>query len=126
MDDLRADIDYLADAGIDLLREGTYGPTGSEVYYEDSSTIDDLRDLYVVLSEQTANGSKNLPNDQVLGMLEHVEEGHPLSDVEIGTLKQLLARFATELAKLRATPDKQGQNWSDVPDPGSARLTTGG
>lgn len=109
----------------DVLREGTYG--GDEygtprVYYEDEQTLPDLQDLFTVLPTTLANGSPNLENEIVKRAIEAVESNQPLDLSQIGAMKDLLAKYAGAIAALRASPDKQGQDYSAAPERAKARL----
>ena len=44
--------------------------------------------------------------------------GYPLSDVDVGLLQKLLAKYAPKIAELRAKPD----GYTSGPDPGTARI----
>lgn len=109
------------------LREGVYGGNGTpRVYYEDAGTYEDVTDLYTILDTETPDGTKDLENAQVEDLATSMLKGYPLSDVQIGVLKRLLEKYSTQIAELRATPDKDGQDYTDVPNPGVARLVTTG
>lgn len=108
------------------LREATYGPTGTEIYYEDGDTYRDITDLYTVLKQNRADtGSPSLENGQVESLARTVYENRPLSLVEIGLLAKLKGKYADALAQLRAIPDRDGQDYLAVPDPATARLVGG-
>jgi hypothetical protein len=105
------------------VREGVYGAPGSpRVYFEDADTYKDITDLYSILKQNLDTGSPNLENSQVEGLAASIQDGYPLSAVEIGVLQRLLAKYAKDLAELRASPDRQGQDYTSVPDAGTARL----
>ena len=127
---MRSAVDWLGDGlpGIlDRVREGTYGAPGQPtVYYEDGSTWRDLTDLYTVLDQERGNGTPNLENSELENMLATVKGGYPLTVVQIGMLKRLLAKYQPAVDALRAKDGKEGQDYSAVPDPGTARLVTGG
>lgn len=128
--DLRNAADWLGDHELGELlrvREGTYGAPGQpQVYFEDGETYEDVTDLYTVLEADRGNGTPNLENAQVEHLAACMLAGYPLTDVQIGLLQRLLNKHADAIAALRATPDREGQDYTDVPDPGTARLTTGG
>jgi hypothetical protein len=107
------------------LREGTFGGAKygtPEVFYEDSSTYADVADLYSILDQNRGTGSPSLENAQIENLAETMMRGKSLSDVQIGVLKQLMAKYKTRIEKLRASPDREGQDYTSSPDPGTARL----
>jgi hypothetical protein len=105
------------------VREGTYGAPGQpQVYYEDGDTYKDVTDLYQVLPVESGDGTKHLENAQVEHLGACMLSGYPLSDVQIGVLQALLAKYADAIAALRAD---QEQDYTNVPDPGTARLVKG-
>ncbi len=122
--ELQATADWLGRDLLSVVREGTYG-VGQQVYYEDANTYKDVTDLYTVLSQEIGNGTPNLENSQVEGIAASIQDGYPLSDVEIGVLQRLLAKYKTQIDALRASPDHAGQDYLAVPDPGTARIVGG-
>src|SRR5437870_2651234 len=83
------------------VREGTYQlADGREIYFQDGSTYRDLSDLYSVLSNQKPDGTINLENAQVESLATQMLSGYPLSDVEIGVLRKLLAKYNDRIAAL--------------------------
>lgn len=105
------------------MREGTYGvPGGSQTYYEDGQTRQDVSDLYACVPELTPAGSPNLENSKLRGILENVEHGRQMSNVELATVRELLGKYADQVKALRASPDRQGQDLHHVPDAASARV----
>ncbi len=113
---------------IERLREATYGGENGtpEVYYEDDDTYRDLTDLFTVLHQEQGNGTPNLENAQVENMARTIYENRPLSAMEIGLLKRLKSKYAGQIAELRSTPDRDGQDYLAAPDPATARFVTGG
>jgi len=108
------------------VREGTYGAPGQpQVYFEDASTYADVTDLYSVLAQERGNGTPNLENSQIEGIAASIQDGYLLSDVEIGVLQRLLAKYREQIDALRASPDHEGQDYTAVPDPGTARIVGG-
>lgn len=109
------------------LREASYGVEGGpQVYYETGDTYRDLTDLFTVLEQDRGTGSPNLENAQVEDMARSIYERHPLSAMQIGVLKQLMAKHGPALKALRAKADREGQDYTAAPDPATARLVTGG
>jgi hypothetical protein len=105
------------------LREGSYAlPSGQRVAYTDGDTLKALQLLYRVTPETSDTGSSHLANDQVRAMLTDVQAGKPLSGVQLGQLHVLLARYSSELAALRKSGNRDGQDYSAVPDPATGRL----
>lgn len=118
-------------------REGSFvGPTdGTQVYFQDADTLRDAIDLYTVISELAASGSPNVENQQALGLvstlqggtgLATVTGGGVLAAVEVGTLLALMDKYSAEIAALRASPDRDGQDLLAVPDPETALLINEG
>jgi hypothetical protein len=106
------------------LREGTYGAPGQpQVYYEDAGSYRDITDLYQLLDSETPDGTKKLENAQVENLAARVLSGYPLTDIDIGVLQRLLAKYQTQLQALREDPDYD--DYTSVPDPGTARLPGG-
>lgn len=106
-----------------LLREGVLNTAdGTKVYYQDDQTLRDALDLYAVTREQHDTGSPNLENDQAREIVHSLQRGGGLSEVQIGKLRQLLAKYAAEIKQLRASPDRHGQDFLDVPDHATARI----
>lgn len=121
------DAAHVCDRYEGALREASYGAPGSpQVYYEDGDTYKDITDLFTVLDQNRKTGSPNLENAQVEDLAKQIYERKPLSAMHIGVLKQLQTKYAGALAKLRATPDRDGQDYTSSPDPATARLVTGG
>lgn len=113
-------------AALRRLREGALGlADGRSVYYQDDDTLRDAADLYAVLAETHATGSPNLENEQARGFVERLQSGGLLADVEIGRFLELLDKYADEIAVLRASPDRQGQDYLHEPDPSAARIQNG-
>ncbi len=115
---------FLAEEGIPMrTREAVYGGENgtSEVFYEDANTWQDVTDLFSVLDQELENGTPNLENSQVEALATAMQEGRPLSDVQIGVLRGLLDKYSAELAAFRAS-GRSGQDYADVPDPATARL----
>jgi hypothetical protein len=127
---IRSATDWLGDRLAPILsrvREGSYQVAGGpEIYFEDGSTYQDIADLYTVIANEQGNGSANLENAQVEDLGRSILTGYPLSDVQIGILKRLLAKYAPQLDALRGSGDREGQDYTAVPDPGTARIVTGG
>lgn len=127
---LQAATDYLDGrdfSGLFRVREGVYGAPGQpQVCFEDGDTYKDVTDLYTVLDQERGNGTPNLENSQVEGIAASIQDGYPLSNVEIGVLQRLLAKYKERIAALRASADQEGQDYTSVPDPGTARLAVGG
>lgn len=93
------------------LREGTYQSNGKSVYYDDGpGTLQDAADLYAVLNEDHQTGSPNLENGQAKAILDMLQSGGGLGVVHLGTLQKLFAKHADKVAKLRKSPDRDGQN----------------
>jgi hypothetical protein len=113
----------IAGCGVPM-REGTYGGEngGDIVYYEDANTRQDVADLYAVVPELTPAGSPNLENSKLRGIQEHIERGQQLAPVEIGVVRELLAKYGDQVKKLRESPDREGQDLHSKPDPGTARV----
>lgn len=108
------------------VREGTYGAPGQpQVYYEDADTYADVTDLYTVLENARGNGTPNLENAQVEDLATSILSGHALSDVQIGVLQRLLDKYQASIQELRGSPDRDGQDYTSVPDPGTARIVGG-
>lgn len=118
-------------------REGSFvGPTdGGRVYFQDADTLRDAIDLYSVVSELAASGSPNVENQQALSLvstlqggtgLATVTGGGVLSAVEVGQLLALMDKYSGEIAALRASPDRDGQDLLAVPDPETALLINEG
>ena len=73
----------------------SYGlPGGLKVFYEDGDTYRDVTDLYRVLPVESGDGTKHLENAQVEAMGSKMLSGYPLSDVDVGLLQKLLAKYA--------------------------------
>lgn len=108
-----------------MLREGSYPTPDGEgsVYYVDDSTMRDAADLAAVLNEDHVTGSPNLENLQARNILDHLQTGAGLGEVQIGTLRKLVAKHRAKITALRASGDREGQDYLDVADPGSARMT---
>ncbi len=119
-----ADDDALLDLGEFVpMREGTYGVDGGpQTYYEDAQTRQDVSDLYACVPELTPAGSPNLENSKLRGILENVEHGRQMSNVELATVRELLDKYADQVKALRASPDREGQDLHHVPDPSQARV----
>ncbi len=106
-----------------IIREGSYpAPDGRSVYYVDDDTMRDAADLAAVLKEDHTTGSPNLENLQARNILDHLQTGAGLGEVQIGTLRKLMAKHQAKIAALRASGDRDGQDYLDVADPGSARI----
>jgi hypothetical protein len=109
------------------MREGSYGGDEfgtAENYYAGSETLPLLQDLLTCLPVTLDNGTPNLENEQVKVMIEDLGRGHTLSVVAIGKMKDLVVKHAAEIKALRASRDKQGQDYSSVPDPATGRQVT--
>jgi len=105
------------------MREATYGADGQpQVHYEDGDTYRDCTDLYTVIKNDLGTGSESLENQQASNLVALMKEGYPLSDVQVGLLQRLLAKYKPQIEALRASPDKEGQDYTDVPEPATARL----
>jgi hypothetical protein len=105
------------------LREGSYTTeTGQNVSFTDGQTRTDAQDLYAVLKEEHATGSSNLENDIARQILTDLSAGKPLDNAQWGALHALLAKYAPQIAKLRASPDHHGQNYDAVAPDGKGRL----
>lgn len=109
------------------MREGSYtNADGSVIAVVDKQTVQDARDLYAVLEEQGPSGSSNLENDQVRAILSALLSGQPdLDDAQWGVLRHLTEKYAPQLAKLRASPDHGGQDYSRVAPTGTGRVIKG-
>ena len=109
-----------------VLREGTYQlGDGRSVYYDDGpGTLRDAADLYAVLDEEHKTGSPNLENAQAKQILDMLQSGGGLGMVHIGTLRKLLTKHAAAIAKLRKSPDRDGQDPPDVASAGPESLIT--
>lgn len=101
---------------------GTYGLPGKEVAFENGSEYADLCDLFTVLPMTEANGTPSLENRQCEALAETLQNGQPLSDSEVGILRELLDRHKAELEALRASPDYVAKSYTDLPTPGTARM----
>ena len=111
-------------AVLERLREASYtNADGSKVLYSSGGdSYRDAADLYAILSENHTTGSSNLENDQVRQILTDLRAGKDLDNAEWGVLKTLLAKYRTQLAALRASPDHQGQDYTAVAPEGTGRL----
>jgi hypothetical protein len=99
------------------------GGTLPEVEYDDGSAYQLLTELFAVISIENDDKGENLENAQIVAIADSVLSGHPLSSVQFGQLKVLAAKYADELAALRASDD-DSQNYMSVPDPASGRLVS--
>lgn len=105
------------------VREGSYGlPGGQQMYFEDGDTYKDITDLYTVVPMKLDNDTPNLENEQLQTMARDYITGRALSLIQIGVLKRLLDKYSDDLAALRSSPDRDGQDYSHAPDPATARL----
>jgi hypothetical protein len=95
-----------------ILREATYDTgDGRSVYYDNGrETLQDAADLYTVLAENHKTGSPNLENGQARMILDALQSGGRLGEMQIGTLRGLLAKHAAAIAKLRKSKDRDGQD----------------
>lgn len=109
-----------------VMREATYQAGDRTIYYEGADTWEDITDLYTLLEQHLETGSPNLENAQIEKLADVVASGRSLSDVDIGVLVRLLKKYEGPLAELRATPGKGGQDYTDVPDPATARIVSDG
>lgn len=101
------------------LREAAYDlPDGRKVWFDAGDALRDAVDLYTVLSELHGTGSPNIENLQARTLLEQLQRGGSLSEVDIGTLRRLLARHGTRVELLRRRKDRGGQDLLDVPSAG--------
>lgn len=106
------------------LREGSYQtPDGKTVQFTDAETLRDARDLYAVLKEEHGTGSSNLENDQCREIVTDLQAGKPLDNAQFGALQTLLAKYRGAIAKLRASPDHQGQDYGRTAPEGKGRLS---
>lgn len=101
---------------------GSYGLPGKEVAFEDEGAYKDVCDLFSVLDQNRDTGSPSLENRQAESLGATMQEGKPLSTVQIGLLRELMARHQSEIDALRASPEYAGQNYTSTPDPGRARM----
>ena len=112
------------------LAEATYGePGGPQIWYDSGrDAIRDASDLYTVLSEDHQTGSPNLENSQARGLVEHLQRGGGLGEMQIGLLRRLMGKHRAAIDKLRSSRDRDGQDILDLPEAGAqARIiTTGG
>jgi hypothetical protein len=97
------------------------GGTLPEVEYDDGSGYQLVTELYAVIANENDDNGENLENSQITAIADSVLAGHPISAVQYGVLKKLAAKYADELAALRASDD-DSQNYLNVPDPASGRL----
>jgi hypothetical protein len=106
------------------LREATYpaGDGKTAVMYDSGDLYAEACDLYAVLGEEAPSGSSNLENDKIRAILTDLQSHKPLSAVQYGVLDELLRKYSGALAKLRSSPDKDGQDFVSSPDPATARL----
>lgn len=102
------------------IREAAYDlPDGRSVYYDNGrETLQDAADLYTVLAENHKTGSPNLENGQARMILDALQSGGRLGEMQIGTLRKLLAKHAAAIAKLRKSKDRDGQNLLSVASEG--------
>lgn len=98
---------------------------GSTVQFTDPDLIRSATDLYTILHAELPTGDTNLENDQVRQMLTDMRAGKPLDVAQHGVLRQLLAKYADDLAELQATSDKRGQDYFNVPDDSQGRVSRG-
>jgi hypothetical protein len=106
------------------LREATYDvPDGSKVQYSSGGDVyRDACDLYAILDEVAPSGSSNLENDIVRQLLTDLRQGKAPNGQQWGALRALLEKYARELAALRASPDKGGQDFVGGAAPGTGRV----
>lgn len=101
------------------VREGSYAlPDGRAVYFNDGQTLRDVSDLYTILHENHSTGSPNLENEQAKAMLDQVQRGGKLDDTQIGVLVKLMGKYHAQMAALRKSPDREGQDILAVPENG--------
>jgi hypothetical protein len=103
----------------------TYGGESGtpEVEYDDGSGYQLVTELFAVIATENADKGENLENAEIVAIADSVLAGHPLSSVQYGQLKKLAAKYAAELAALRASDD-DSQNYMNVPDPTTGRLVS--
>lgn len=107
-------------------REASYGEN-PKVWYDGGDAIRDASDLYTVLSEEHRTGSPNLENMQAKQIVDHLQRGGGLGEMQIGILRRLLAKHQGKIDQLRTSRDRDGQDILNVPE-GSAheRIIGGG
>ncbi|MGC2375372.1 MAG: hypothetical protein WA484_16015 [Solirubrobacteraceae bacterium] len=98
------------------------GGNRPEVAYEDRSTYPLACDLFTVLPQLDSTGSPNAENSQAEQIIQTLTGGRPLSDFQIGLLKELVDRHKNEIDALRASPDYEAKSLTTLPDPATARL----
>jgi hypothetical protein len=105
------------------LREGEVPlDNGRTAYYQDAETLRDALDLYAVLAADHATGSPNLENDQALDMVKTLQSGAFLGESQLARLFELLGKYRDPIEALRASPDREGQDFLHVPEGDSARI----
>lgn len=95
---------------------------GHAVYVQDDQTVRDAADLYAALPEDHDTGSPNLENAIARGLLESLQRAGTLSPAQLAKLRQLLTKHRDKIEALRASPDRQGQDPMNEPDPNRANL----
>lgn len=106
-----------------VVREEFYeNVDGSRIAFLGPQTVQDARDLYAVLQEEGPSGSSNLENDQVRAILTNLHAGRDLDDAQWGVMRHLTEKYASQLAKLRASPDRNGQDYASVAPLGTGRV----
>lgn len=112
-----ADADLIA-----RLREGTIaGADGDVTYLQDDQTILDAAALLAALR---ARPDDDFDRESAVNIYGELQAGNLLSAMQIAKLRELLSRYADEVAAARSEgdyPDPLNQ-----PDPNEARIITGG
>lgn len=115
----------MPDSMLERLREASYPtPDGKNAvqYTSGGDTTRDASDLYAVLKETHSTGTSNLENDQVRQILTDLNNNKALDDAQWGVMKALMAKYSSQIAKLRASPDHHGQDYLKVAPEGTGRL----
>lgn len=109
-----------------LMREATMELAGGEsVYYQTSDPEDTLRDaldLYTVIPEDYRTGSESLENKQAMQFVAVLQSGGLLAEVDLGVFLGLLSKYRDEIAALRASPDREGQDHLAIDATPNARI----
>ena len=85
-----------------VLREGNYTlPDGRRVHFTDDQTLQDAADLYAVLSEHHTTGSPNLENQHAKRIVDSLQRGQHLPEVDIAMLYELLGKHQKAIGKYR-------------------------
>lgn len=109
-----------AAALLPAIREASYEiPDGSRVWYDGGDAIRDASDVYTVLSELHGTGSPNLENTQARQLVDHLQRGGGLGEMQIGLLRRLMGKHRPAVDRLRASRDKDGQDLLNVPPAGA-------